>query len=238
MPRSIAINGTRLDDVRMPLPPPGNGTLASLSYPMSQIRMSRDGDGICLIVPAYLAVELYRIGILPQDANLPVEVSTGRSTGWYTVSDVRYPNQSHSSFGEVTFTLTRVVKGNAQSAASESPLSQATAAGGTYVTDIAHYLGEDGELLSLPGPARKLASFLTLLIDAATGTAATSTASDHFHDSSIRCRTKACTGSILTMLQQNGDEIAWHCSACGHNGVIRNWQGTKWNRVRGNARPE
>ena len=67
MPRIIAINGTRLDEVRMPLPPQGNGTITSLSYPMSQIRFVRDDYEFRLIVPAYLAVELYRIGILPQD---------------------------------------------------------------------------------------------------------------------------------------------------------------------------
>jgi len=201
---------------------------------MSQIRLSRKGDGICLIVPAYLAVELYRIGILPQDAKLPVEVSiSGRSTDWYTVSDVRYPDRSHSPFGEVTFTLTRVVQGGAHPTASESRLSQATVAAGTYITDITHYLDDAGELLPLPGPARKLASFLTLLIDAAT-----STASVQYHDSSIRCRTKACMGTILTMLSQNRDEIAWHCPACGHNGVIRNWQDTKWNQVKGGQRSE
>jgi hypothetical protein len=26
------------------------------------------------------------------------------------------------------------------------------------------------------------------------------------------------------------DEISWSCPDCGHNGVIRNWQGTKWNQ--------
>lgn len=36
----------------------------------------------------------------------------------------------------------------------------------TYVTDITHYLDETGELAEMPGPARKLASLLVLLIDA------------------------------------------------------------------------
>ena len=42
---------------------------------------------------------------------------------------------------------------------------------GTYVTDITHYLDDEGELPEeMPGPARKLASFLVLLIDAVTQT--------------------------------------------------------------------
>ncbi|HEV3263452.1 MAG TPA: hypothetical protein VG013_41840 [Gemmataceae bacterium] len=218
----------------MLLKPPGNGTIAYLSYPMSQIRLSRDDRGLCLIVPAYLAVELYRIGILPQDANLPAEISIGgRSKGWYRVSDVRYPERSDSPFGEVTFTLTRVLQGHARGAADELPLSQSPALEGTYVTDITHYLDESGELARMPGPVRKLASFLTLLIEAATGTS-----SAHYHDSSIRCRTKACRGTILTFLPPNRDEISWHCPACGHNGVIRNWQNTKWNQLKRTEEPE
>ena len=40
---------------------------------------------------------------------------------------------------------------------------------GTYVTDITHYLDDDGELpTELPSPARKLASFLVLVIDEVT----------------------------------------------------------------------
>jgi hypothetical protein len=234
MPRIIAINGTRLDEVRMPLPPQGNGTITSLSYPMSQIRFVRDDYEFRLIVPAYLAVELYRSGILPQDATLPVAVSIGgRSTRWYTVSDVRYPDQCHSSFGEVTFTLTRVLQGNVSSAAGAPPLSQSTAAEGTYVTDITHYLDEAGELARMPAPARKLASFLTLLIEAATGTP-----SAQDHDSGIRCRTKSCRGIIQTSLPANQGEITWYCLACGHNGVIRNWRDTNWNQLKRSAQPE
>jgi predicted RNA-binding Zn-ribbon protein involved in translation (DUF1610 family) len=99
---------------------------------------------------------------------------------------------------------------------------------GTYVTDITHYLDDAGELAEMPSPARKLASFLVLLIDA---TSQTCPVSDH--NTNIRCRTAACTGSILTSLTAMNEEIVWHCPDCGHNGVIRNWQGTKWNQARG-----
>jgi hypothetical protein len=234
MPRAIAINGTRLDEIRMPLALAGNGTVAFLSYPLSQIRVSREKGGLRLIVPANLAVELYRTGILPQNATLPVEVSIGgRSTGWYTVSDVRYPERSQSPFGEVTFTLAPVLQGAARSAAGTQPHSQPAAVEGTYVTDITHFLDASGELASMPAPARKLASFLTLVIEAATGAPS---AKDH--DSRIRCRAKACNGSIRTSLPPNQDEITWHCPSCGHHGVIRNWQETKWNQLKGKEQPE
>ena len=96
---------------------------------------------------------------------------------------------------------------------------------GTYVTDITHYLDEAGELAEMPGPARKLASFLVLLVDEATQAMP---ADDH--DTGIRCRKKACTGSIRISLGSMQDEISWQCPVCGHHGVIRNWQDTKWNQ--------
>jgi hypothetical protein len=80
MQRTIAINGTRLDKVLMPLEPYYTGVVSSLRYPMSQIRYSRDEDTLRLVLPAYLSVELYRIGILSQDVNTSVRISIIRST--------------------------------------------------------------------------------------------------------------------------------------------------------------
>ena len=228
MSKTIAINGTPLDQVRMPVEPHCKGVVSSLSYHMSQIRLSRDEGMLRLDLPAYLSVELYRIGILPQDVNTAVRISIGgRPAGLFLVSDVRYPMSSISPFGEVTFKLTRVRRGNARSPGLQPPSQPTAAARGTYVTDITHYLDETGELAQLPGPASKLASFLTLLIEAAT-----CAPSAGEHGSGIRCRTKACRGTIRTSLEPGHDEISWHCQVCGHNGVIRNWNNTKWNQLR------
>ncbi len=87
----------------------------------------------------------------------------------------------------------------------------------TYVTDITHYLDERGELTDMSAPARKLASFLVLLIDATT---AATPARDF--DTRIRCRTAGCKGSIRTSLARLDEEITWHCPNGGHSGVIRN----------------
>ena len=207
MPRTIAINGTRLDKVRMPAEPFSKGVISYLSYPTSQIRYSRDEGTLRLVLPADLSVELYRIGILPQDVNTPVRISIGgRPVGRYIVSDVRYPTRSDSPFGQVTFTLTRVLQGKARAAGEQPLLQPAAAVTKTYVTDITHYLDETGELAQLPGPARRLASFLTLLIEAATGDASAGE-----HDSGIRCMAKACRGTVRTSLPPGQDEILWHC---------------------------
>jgi len=101
---------------------------------------------------------------------------------------------------------------------------------GTYVTDITHFLDDAGELGEMPGPARKLASFLVLLIDATTQAFPVKD-----YDTRIRCRTDACTGAIRCSLTAMEDEISWYCPDCGHNGVIRNWKGTKWNQVQPDA---
>jgi hypothetical protein len=227
MSKTIAINGTRLDHVRMPAEPYTKGVVSSLSYPKSQIRFARGEGALRMVVPAYLSVELYRTGILPQDVNTPVAISIGgRPIGRYTVSDVRYAIRSDSPFGEVIFALIQVPRGNARSAGVQRPSQADAAVSATYVTDITHYLDETGEVAQMPGPARKLASFLTLLIEAATDADPAGE-----HDCGIRCRATACRGTIRTSLPPGHDEISWHCQVCGHNGVIRNWTNTKWNML-------
>jgi hypothetical protein len=82
-------------------------------------------------------------------------------------------------------------------------------------------------MLPLPGPARKLASFITLVIEAATNSASADEC-----ESRVRCRKRSCRGTIRTVLPDQSSEILWHCPVCGHNGVITNWQNTKWNARR------
>jgi hypothetical protein len=97
----------------------------------------------------------------------------------------------------------------------------------TYVTDITHFLDAKGELTEMPKPARRLASFFVLLIDAVTQVCP---ANDH--DTRIRCKTGHCTGSIQASVVSRDSEIVWLCPKCGHQGVIRNWQGTKWDQTK------
>ena len=103
---------------------------------------------------------------------------------------------------------------------------------GTYVTDITHFLDKTGEMpADLPKPAASLASFLVRIIQATT-----MTGSSEFDQIGLNCRIEGCTGSILSRLAQ--EEIIWFCTACEHNGVIRNWQATKWNRRITQFQPE
>jgi hypothetical protein len=228
MSRTISINGTRLDQVRLPAEPYSKEFVSSLSYPKNQIRFAQDEGTVRLVIPPDLGLELYRIGILPQDAKTPVEISIGgRPMGRFLVSDVRYPTLSTGPFGEVTFTLTRVLEKKPRAGSARRPSRSLQAGSNTYVTDITHYLDESGELARSTPPARQLASFLTLLIEAATGAPL-----GEAHDSGIRCRASGCRGTVRTSLAGDQDEISWHCQDCGQNGVIRNWHNTKWNQFR------
>ena len=93
----------------------------------------------------------------------------------------------------------------------------------TYVTDLRHYLDDDGEIVSdMPAEARQLASFLALIVDGAS-----SVVSSKAYELSLRCRSAGCPGQILAH-RESSDEIVWHCTTCDQNGVIRNWSGTKW----------
>tara|TARA_R110002049_G_scaffold309101_2_gene516893 strand:+ start:19638 stop:19877 length:240 start_codon:yes stop_codon:yes gene_type:complete len=76
----------------------------------------------------------------------------------------------------------------------------------------------------MPSEARQLASFLALIVDEASGFAASMAI-----DLSLRCRSKGCAATILAQ-RQSSDEIVWRCMTCDESGVIRNWSGTKWDR--------
>jgi hypothetical protein len=234
MSKIIAINGIRLDKLQLPLEPLSDATPASQTYPPGEISYKQDKGTLRLILPAYLSVELYRAAILPQDENTSVEISIGgRPVGRYLVSHVRYRLWCYSAFAKVTFTLTCVIQENARPAGAQKLAQPAAPQNTTYVTDITHYLDEAGELAQIPRPARRLASFLTLLIEEAT-----SAPSAGEHDSGIRCLAKDCRGTIRTSIPSGQVEILWRCQACGHKGIIKNWNNTKWNQLKRIEEPQ
>ncbi len=231
MPNTIAINGIKLHDVKMPLVPYDKRTLSFLSYPSSQIQCSQNANTLALGIPSLFALELYRTGILPQDTDIPVSVKIGgKPAKEFLITDVRYPISHSGPFDHVQFTLTRIPKIAARTPSAQVESATAPAQQGGYVTDIRHYLDELGELAEMPAPARTLVSFLTLLIDEAT-----SAFPAEDHESRIRCREPDCNGTIRTRLVSKQDEISWRCAVCGHHGVIRNWQDTKWNQTKPDA---
>lgn len=97
----------------------------------------------------------------------------------------------------------------------------------SYVTDLQHFLDEEGEIVAdIPTEARQLASFFALIVDDAS-----CFAESKADEVNVRCRSEGCPSQILAH-REPADEIVWHCPTCDQNGVIRNWSGTKWDRRR------
>ena len=95
-----------------------------------------------------------------------------------------------------------------------------------YITNIQHLIDASEKMPEvMPKEARKLIGFLTLIIDSTTKNLPTSlTATD------ISCFKKGCSGIIKTALMPKSEEIHWYCPDCENEGLINNWQGTKWDR--------
>ena len=93
-----------------------------------------------------------------------------------------------------------------------------------YITNIQHLLDASAKMPNeMPKEARELISFLTLIIDITTKNLPhTLTATD------VRCFEKRCNGMIKTALRPDTEEIHWYCPDCENEGLISNWQGTRW----------
>jgi len=99
--------------------------------------------------------------------------------------------------------------------------------GDTWVTDLTHFLREDGSIAPASGPARKLAEHLGSIVACVTGRTGCAR-----RLMSVQCRRrprrKKCPGKIEAGIDRETVEIIWHCPICSDNGYIRNWQGTMW----------
>jgi hypothetical protein len=97
--------------------------------------------------------------------------------------------------------------------------------GNAWITDLRHFLNEEGSLEEMPKPAFKLASHLGRIVKAVT------TRKRHGLTTGVRCRRrpgyKACPGDIIAFIDEHGS-ISWSCPICKDNGVISGWRGTMW----------
>lgn len=92
-----------------------------------------------------------------------------------------------------------------------------------YITNILHCLDNSGNIpKEMPAAARKLASFMALIIDETTRNHANGKPGEE-----LRCFKKGCRGNINGQISPEGT-IDWHCSACDNEGKISDWRGTKW----------
>ena len=92
---------------------------------------------------------------------------------------------------------------------------------------MTHFLDETGSIpKQMPKEARELASFLALIVDATTKTMPLTLTSTE-----IRCFKKRCYGLVKSAISPDGKEIHWYCHECENEGVISNWQKTKWDNT-------
>jgi len=111
----ISINGRKLHEVEMLLTPYSENTVSYLKYPEHRIESKIERDKLLLRIPAFLAIELYRRAILPQNPAEDVTVHINeREIGQFVVIDFRYPHSLAEDRDVVSITLQRVGQANAQ----------------------------------------------------------------------------------------------------------------------------
>ncbi len=105
----------------------------------------------------------------------------------------------------------------------------------TWITDIRHYLDEDGELAPMPAQARNLARYFGSIIEAMTRPPL-----EPGRMTGVSCRRrpekKPCTGEIIAAFEEESRYIIWECPACGDRGRIEGFEGTPWDRSEGKPR--
>jgi len=100
-----------------------------------------------------------------------------------------------------------------------------------YISNLTHFLNDQENIpTQMPKEARELANFLALIVDVTTRTKpSTLTSTD------IRCFQKGCHGFVKSAIRPKEGEIHWYCPECKNEGVISQWQGTKWNNINGDS---
>ena len=90
----IAINGSPLHRVQLLLEPELPGSMVHLSYPSERLHAVLDGDELNLLLPAFLSLELYRLGLLSEEDNAAHEISVeGKHLGTFYFGELEYPNR-------------------------------------------------------------------------------------------------------------------------------------------------
>ena len=97
--------------------------------------------------------------------------------------------------------------------------------GDTWITDLKHFLNEEGGPADMPNQARVLLNYLGRIVKAVT------TRNGKALTTGVRCRMqrrrKVCPGEIIAFMNEQRS-ICWSCPVCGHNGLISGWEGTIW----------
>lgn len=97
----------------------------------------------------------------------------------------------------------------------------------TWITDLNHFLNEDGDIISEPIPAKIFAEYFTAIV-----LLASFPESEYPPEYIVRCRRrpnrKPCNEGIVSFIVPESDEIFWICPKCNDRGSITNWRNSMW----------
>ena len=95
-----------------------------------------------------------------------------------------------------------------------------------FITNLQHYLDETGQIpANMLTEARKMASFLTALVESVTSHQ--EEAENGFH-TGLTCPMGRCSGLVSGHYHGFIAPITWKCPKCGSEGHISNWQNSDW----------
>jgi len=97
-----------------------------------------------------------------------------------------------------------------------------------YTIDLRHYLDEKGIVPPLPAPAMAIALFCGSVVSWVSGWPGTDGELTNVQCRHARSR-PPCHGEVHARLAPDG-RIEWRCQACGEEGTISGWRGTRWDR--------
>ena len=97
------------------------------------------------------------------------------------------------------------------------------------ITDIRHFLDDDGNVPDLSVEAMNLLGFLTAVIEQASEKY---DAPISFLENGCRCvvEGESCPGEVEVWVFAEDNRIGWECLECGDEGIITNWEGTRWDK--------
>jgi len=101
--------------------------------------------------------------------------------------------------------------------------------GNTWVTDMRHFLDQNGSLADMPNQALNLVLHFGSIV-----AWMTSHSKDVMQPTNVTWRRspgrRRCVGEICASFQSDPFGITWFCPLCDDNGIIHGWEGTSWDR--------
>ena len=92
-----------------------------------------------------------------------------------------------------------------------------------------HFLNDKGEIPdSMQDEAKALAGFHAMVVDAVT----ICRIQTETKLTDLTCFEKGCDGHILVEIIDEEERIHWYCNKCDMEGIISDWQGTKWDNTK------